>query len=90
MSFVDMQPSESSRSKVTAVAARSARSAVSSVDVGVGGQVDEHGRQRGRQHARALGHPADGVARLRLDGRLLASRCPWSGSPRPRRGRPTR
>ena len=59
VSLVDMQPSESTRSKVTRVAARRASSSSAGVGDGVGGEDDEHGREPGREHARALGHATD-------------------------------
>ena len=77
VSLVDMQPSESSRSKLTRVAARSAVSRSAAGDHGVGGEHDEHGGQLRREHAGALGHPADRPAGA-LDDDLLADRCRWS------------
>ena len=74
VSLVDMQPSESIRSKVVAVAARSAASQRGRVDDGVGGEHDEHGRQRRREHAGALGHAADDPAVAGLHEDLLADR----------------
>ena len=73
VSLVDMQPSESSRSKVTRVAARRAWSRSPAVGDGVGGEDDEHGGQLRREHAGALGHPADRPAGA-LDDDLLADR----------------
>ena len=73
VSLVDMQPSESSRSKL--VRGRGAQRGVElgGGDDGVGGEYDEHGRQLRRQHAGALGHPADRPA-VALDDDLLAHR----------------
>ena len=56
VSLVDMQPSESSRSKLTRVAARSAVSRSSALATRVGGEHDEHGGELGGEHAGALGH----------------------------------
>ena len=60
VSLVEQQPSMSSRSKVRAVARRSAWSSAAGVGDRVGGEHAQHGGQRRRQHARALGHAADG------------------------------
>ena len=60
VSLVDMQPSESSRSKRDPGRRRAAPCRASAgVDDGVGGEHDEHRGQRRREHAGALGHPAD-------------------------------
>ena len=67
-----MQPSESSRSKVTRVGGAQRRVEVGGVDVGVGGEDDEHGGERRGEHAGALGHPADRPAGT-LDDRLLGT-----------------
>ena len=68
MSDVDMQPSESTRSKVWDVAVRSAAVGGLGVDDGVGGDDAEHRREPRREHARALGHAADGpVAAVAVD-----------------------
>ena len=73
VSLVDMQPSESSRSNDDA--GRCPQRAVGDrrVDDGVGGEDDQHGRQLRREHAGALGHPADRPA-VALDDDLLAHR----------------
>ncbi len=60
VSLVDMQPSVSSRSKVPATADRSAASSSAGGQIRVGGQHAQHGGQRRRDHARALGHAPDG------------------------------
>ena len=49
------------------------RRASSAVEVGVGGEDDEHGGQAGGEHARALGHAADGVAALAAAKAVLAT-----------------
>ena len=59
MSLVDMQPSESIRSKVVAVAARSTASRRGGVDDRVGRDDDEHRREGRGEHAGSLGHAAD-------------------------------
>ena len=60
VSLVDMQPSESARSKVTRVASRRTTSSSSAGTVGVRGEDHQHGGQARGQHAGALGHAADG------------------------------
>ncbi len=70
VSLVDMQPSESRRSKLTRVAARSAASRSARRRDGVGGEDDEHRGQLGREHAGALGHAADAPAGALDDGLL--------------------
>ena len=78
-SLVDMQPSESSRSKVTRRRRTQRLVGVGCIDVGVSRQEDQHRGQSGREHAGALGHPADRPA-VALDHRRLGVRCRWSGS----------
>ena len=53
-------------------------------DDGVGGEHDQHRGQRGREHAGALGHPADRPAGA-LDDDLLADRVGGHDRRRPRR-----
>ncbi len=60
-SLVDMQPSESSRSKLTRVAAREGGIQFCGRNVGVGRDHDQHRREARREHARTLRHAADGV-----------------------------
>ena len=78
VSLVDMQPSESVRSKVTrvAVAQRAGRPgrAVRSASVV---EHDEHRGQRRGQHARALRHAADRPAGLEVVAACLRP-CRWS------------
>ena len=59
VSLVDMQPSESMRSKVRPWPCAGPRRPAA-VDDRVGGDDDEHGGQRRGEHAGALGHAADG------------------------------
>ena len=59
VSLVDMQPSESIRSKVVAVAARSAASSVAASATASVVSDDEHRREGRGEHAGALGHAAD-------------------------------
>ena len=56
MSLVDWQPSESIRSKVERRGGAQDAVELPRRDHGVGGDDDEHRGQRGREHARALGH----------------------------------
>ena len=51
------------------------------LDDGVGGEDDEHRREPGREHAGALGHPADDEARADRDG-LLGDRVGGHDGPR--------
>ena len=73
VSLVDMQPSESSRSKLTAGRGAQRGVELGGRDDGVGGDHDEHRRERGREHPGALGHPADRPAGA-LDDDVLADR----------------
>jgi hypothetical protein len=62
VSLVDMQPSESMRSKVTAWPPAGRVEVVRDVvagDDGIGGDDDEHRRERRGEHAGALGHATD-------------------------------
>ena len=98
VSFVDMQPSVSSRSKVVPTASRSARVERGRRQFGVGGEHDEHRGQGRGQHRRALAHPADVVAGARAGRRSWqpCRSCGWRRQPpgrrrpRPARSRPSR
>ena len=57
---MEQLPSTSSRSKVSAVARAQRLVERGGVGDGIGGDDAQHGRQRRRQHACALGHAADG------------------------------
>ena len=73
-SFVDMQPSLSSRSKLTRVAARRARVELVGVEDGVRRDHDEHRREAGRQHPGALRHAADAPAVARRATAVFGTR----------------
>ncbi len=62
VSLVDMQPSVSSRSKVVLHRLPQRGVQLRGAQIGVGGEHDQHGGQRRRQHGRALGHAAHRVA----------------------------
>ena len=70
---VDVEPVEGPRGGL-------AQRAVERVGVGdgVGGDDAQHGRQRRRQHARALRHAADGPVVRVVQRNLLRARCRWS------------
>ena len=66
-----MQPSESTRSKVTRVAAAQRRVAASPASATASVvSTHQHGGQPRGEHAGALGHAADGEAVARRDGRF--------------------
>ena len=74
MSLVDWQPSESIRSNVSGRGGAQHAVELAGGDDGVGGDDDEHRGERGREHARALGHAADRPAVALGDGHLVR-RC---------------
>ena len=73
VSFVLMHPSESIRSNVSGSGLSQGLVGLVQVDDRVGRDHDEHRRQGGRQHARALGHAAHREA-VDRDGRGLRHR----------------
>ena len=82
-----MQPSESSRSKLTRVAARSAASSCCGVEHGVGRDHDEHRGEPGREHPGALRHAADRPAVAPRRRRCFGMRVGRHDRLRPRRHR---
>ena len=70
VSLVDMQPSLSTRSKLTLVASASWSRSGARVDHGVGGDHHQHRGQAGCEHRRPLGHAAHGPAVADGDGLL--------------------
>ena len=71
VSLVEQLPSTSSRSKVRAVGAAQRLVQCVGVGDGVGGDDAQHRGQRRRQHARALGHPADGPVAVMMQRNLF-------------------